>query len=149
MRLWVGSGASVRELLQAAIFFARGVDCDRRVFLAHVAFSQMIETEVGYDAVDPGVEGTFKAETSKILIGLEESLLIHVLRVRLRSGEVQRQPQNRLIVMTHEYFEGGAVSLLRLADQSRIVDAIALRCQRAPRIPIQRGVVVAFMSRPT
>src|SRR5277367_6772294 len=34
--------------------------------------------------------------------------------------------------MTHQYLEGGAVSLLRLADQAGVVDAVALSCQCAP-----------------
>ncbi len=105
-------------------------------------FAQMIEAEIGNDAVDPGIEGTLKTETAQILVGLEEGLLINVLSVRLRSRQVQRQPQHRLIVMTHQDLEGRAVSLLRLADQTRVVNAVALRCQRAPRIPIQRGVLV-------
>src|SRR5258708_37525156 len=45
--------------------------------------------------------------------------------------------------MTHQYLEGSAVSLLRLADQTRVVNTVALRCQGAPHISIQRGVLVA------
>src|SRR5258708_33237549 len=99
----------------------------------------MIEAEVGDDPVDPGVEGTFKTEAAQILVRLEEGLLINVLGVRLRSRQMQREPQDRLIVMTHQYLEGSAVSLLRLADQTRVVSAVALRCQGAPH----GGVLVA------
>ena len=106
----------------------------------------MIEAEIGDDAVDPGVEGTLKAETAQILVGLEEGLLINVLGVGLRSGQVQRQPQHRLIVMTHQDLEGRAVALLRLPDQTRVVNAVALRCQGAPHIPIRRGVLVAAIA---
>src|SRR5882762_9853645 len=99
----------------------------------------MIEAEVGDDPVDPRVEGTFKTEAAQILVSLEEGLLIDVLGVRLRSRQMQRQPQNRLIVMTHQDLEGSAVSLLRLADQTRVVNTVALRCQGAPH----DGVLVA------
>src|SRR5271163_1695409 len=44
--------------------------------------------------------------------------------------------------MTHQDLEGCTVSLLRLADQTRVVNAVALRCQRALHIPIRRGVPV-------
>src|SRR5258707_107176 len=84
----------------------------------------MIEAEVGDDPVDPGVEGTFKTEAAQILVGLEEGFLINGLGIGLRSRQMQRQPQNRLIVMTHQYLEGSAVSLLRLADQTRVVNAV-------------------------
>src|SRR5260370_35988410 len=41
--------------------------------------------------------------------------------------------------MTHKDLEGRAVALLRLADQTRVVNTIALRCQGAPH----GGVLVA------
>src|SRR5580658_3149967 len=103
----------------------------------------MIQAEVRDDPVDPRVEGALKTKAAQILVGLEEGLLINVLSVRLRSRQVQCQPQYRLIVMTHQHLEGRAVSLLRLPDQTRVVNAVALRCQGAPLIPIQRGVLVA------
>src|SRR3984893_5870081 len=92
----------------------------------------MIEAEIGDDPVDPGIERTFKTEAAQILVGLEEGLLINVLGVRLRSRQVQRQTQDRLIVMTHQDLEGSAVSLLRLADQTRVVNTVALHCQAPP-----------------
>src|SRR5208337_3641156 len=115
----------------------------RSVFLANIPFSQMIKAEVGNDAVDPGIERTLKPEATQILVGLEEGFLINILRVRLLPRQVQRQPQHRLIVMADEYLEGRTVTLLRLPDQTRIVNAVALRCQGAPHIPMQRGVLVA------
>ena len=106
----------------------------------------MIQAEIGDDAVDPRVEGTLETEAAQIFVGLEEGLLINVLGVRFRSRQVQRQPQNRLIVMTHQHFEGRAVALLRLPDQARVVNAVALRCQGAPHIRIRRGVLVAAVA---
>src|SRR5208282_785638 len=114
-------------------------------------FAEMVEAEIGDDPVDPGVEGALEAEAAQILVGLEEGLLINVLGVRLGSRQVQRQPQHRLIVMAYQNLEGCAVSLLRLPDQTRVVNAVALRCQRAPHVPIGRGVLdaaVAILCRP-
>jgi hypothetical protein len=125
------------------------VDGDRRVFFAHVPFAQMVEAKIGDDAVNPGVEGTLEAEAPQVFVGLQKGLLVDILRVGFRSGQVQSQAKNGVIVMTHEHLEGCTVSLLRLADQSRIVNAVALRCQGAPHISIQRGVLVAgFWFRP-
>jgi hypothetical protein len=36
---------------------------------------------------------------------------------------MQSQPQYGLIVMAHQFLEGGAVSALRLSDQHRVIDA--------------------------
>ena len=44
------------------------------------------------------------------------SMASHVLGVVRGSGEMKCQPQYRLIVVTHEFLEGSAVSPLRLAD---------------------------------
>src|SRR5271156_2347596 len=100
----------------------------------------MVETEVGDDAVNPGIEGTLEPETAEVLVRLEEGFLIDVLRVGFRPREVQSEPQNRLIVMTHQDLEGRTVSLLRLPDQARVVNTVSLRCQGAPH---RYGVLVA------
>src|SRR5260370_14304239 len=44
-----------------------------------------------------------------------------------------------MIVVTPQNLEGRAVALLRLPDQTRVVNAVALRCQGAPH----GGVLVA------
>src|SRR5271168_2464745 len=80
---WIGSRAHIRELLQPAVFLARRVNRHRSVFLPDIPLPQMIETKIGYDPVDPGVEGTFETEAAEIFVGLEEGLLINVLSVRL------------------------------------------------------------------
>src|ERR1700690_127363 len=106
----------------------------------------MIKAEVGNDAVDPRIKGTLKAKAAEVLVGLEKSLLIDVLRVGFRSGQVQRQPQHRLIVVTHEHLEGGAVSLLRLSNQTGVVNAVALRCQCAPHGGVLGPAVLLCLS---
>src|SRR5258707_11172190 len=93
----------------------------------------MIEAQVGYDAVNPGVERTLEAKASDVLVGLEEGVLIDILGVVLGAGQVQRQAQDGVIVVTHEFLEGGAVPALRLADENRIVDAAFLTSHAAPR----------------
>src|SRR6266481_4398839 len=93
----------------------------------------MVEAEIGDDAVNPGVERTLETETAQIFVSLEECILMNILGVGFRSGEVKSQAQNRLIVMTDQDLEGRAVSLLRLPDQSRVVNAVALCCHGAPQ----------------
>ena len=83
----------------------------------------MVEAEIGDDAVQPGVEGAFKAEAAEIAVGLEKGFLIDILGVGFRGGQPQRQPQYRLIVLAHQFFEGHAVAALGLANQDVIVNA--------------------------
>src|SRR5207302_4770698 len=74
-----------------------------------------------------------ETKASDILVSLEEGVLINVLGVVLGASQVQRQPQDRLIIVTHEFLEGGAVAVLRLADEDRIVYAAFLPSHAAPR----------------
>jgi hypothetical protein len=109
------------------------IGSDRSVFFPDIPFAQVIEAEIGDDPVNPGIERTLETETPQVFIGLEEGILMNVLGVRFRSGKVESQAQNRLIVVTDEDLEGRAVSLLRLTDQSRVVNAVALCCHGAPQ----------------
>src|ERR1700679_3164657 len=92
----------------------------------------MIEAKISYDAVNPRIKRALEAEASDVLISLEEGVLINILRVVLGAGQVQRQPQHRLIVVAHQFLEGAAVAALRLADENRIVNAAFLPSHAAP-----------------
>jgi len=46
---------------------------------------------------------------------------------------MKSEPQHRLIVVAHEFLEGGAVSTLRFADQHRVIDTAFLPSHAAPR----------------
>src|SRR6267142_2505861 len=97
---------------------------DGSVFLSDISLAQMVEAEVGNDPVNPGVERTLETETPEVFVGLEEGILMNVLGVGFRSGEVESEAQDRLIVMTDEDLESRAVAPLRLSDQSGVVDAV-------------------------
>src|SRR5205814_5057857 len=93
----------------------------------------MVEAEVGDDAVNPCVERTLETETAQIFVSLEECILMNILGIGFRSGEVKGQAQNRLIVMTDQDLERCTVAPLRLSDQSGVVNAVALCCHGAPQ----------------
>ena len=100
-----------------------GVDRDRSIFLAHLFFSQVIQAQISHNAIDPGVEGAFKPKTPHVLIRFQERFLVNVLSVGLRSGEVESQPEHRLIIVTDQFLEGSAIPALRLSDQHRVIYA--------------------------
>ena len=83
----------------------------------------MIQTEVGHDAIDPGVERTLETEARQIDVRPEKRFLINVLPILRRTGEVDGQAQHGAIVLPHQFFEGGGVALLGLANQRGIVHA--------------------------
>ena len=57
-------------------------------------------------------------------VGLQESLLVHILRVLLVPQHVQRQPQNRTVVPAHQLVERIAFPALRLPDEFVILQPL-------------------------
>jgi hypothetical protein len=57
-------------------------------------------------------------------IGLDEGLLVHVLRVLLVGEHMQRQAKHALVVAANQRVERGAVALLRLADEVVILNPL-------------------------
>ena len=86
----------------------------------------MIQTQIRYDSVNPSVERTLKPEAADVLISFQERVLINILGVLFSSGEVEGEPQYRVVVMADEFLEGGAVTALCLADEHRVIDAAIL-----------------------
>src|ERR1700686_736993 len=119
--LRIRSRPPVGHLIQQVILTAVGVFDDRRVLFAHVPLAQVIEAQVRHDPINPGVEGTLEPETSNVLVSLQEGVLVDVLGILLSSGEMEGEPQYRLVVMTDKFLEGGAVSSPGLSEQHRVV----------------------------
>src|SRR6266498_6153048 len=93
----------------------------------------MVETQVGHDPVNPRIERTLEAETTEVAIGLQESVLINILRILLRICEVQRETEDGVVVLPDEIFEGRAVTALRFAYQVRVIHAgLALPDHKSP-----------------
>jgi hypothetical protein len=88
-----------------------------RFFAARLAAAHGIERDIGDDTVEPGVKGALEAEVRKIPVGLEEGFLHDVLRIILRSGDVEGQAQDSLVMLPDQRIEGAARARLRLADQ--------------------------------
>src|ERR1700686_730472 len=131
--LRIRSRPPIGHLIEQVVLTAVGVFDDRRVLFAHVPLAQVIEAQVRHDPINPGVEGTLEPETSNVLVSLQEGVLVDVLGILLGSGEMEGEPQYRLVVMTDKFLEGGAVSALGLSDQHRVVYTAFLPSHAAPR----------------
>src|SRR5260370_2521205 len=126
------SRTPIRHLIQQVVLSTVTVFRHRSIFLAHGFRAKMVQATIGNNAINPGINRALEAKASDVLVSLEEGVLIDVLGVVLSAGEMERQPQNRLIVVTHQFLEGGAVPALRLADEDRIVDGAFLPSHAAP-----------------
>src|SRR5579883_762431 len=123
----------VAYVLQQIKFFPAFIYDYGAVFAAGLAFTQMVQAEIGNDSVDPGIERTFKAKTPQVSISLQKGFLVDVLGILFRTCEVQSQPENRLIVLAHQLLKRRARAALRLANQLAVVHAAqGVACHVSP-----------------
>src|SRR6516225_6935707 len=102
-------GHPVQDLAGAAVLG----DLQAHGFVRVPTTSQVVKAAVRHDAIEPGVERALKSKAGEILIGAQEGFLTYVLRVVLRSGETQRQPESRFVVLSHQLVESRGVATLR------------------------------------
>ena len=93
------------------------------IFAAGFAPAQLVQAQIGDDPVNPGIKRALEAEVADIPVGLEEGLLVNILGIVLRTGQVQGQPQHLVFILAHQGVEGRAGTGLRLADQVHLVGA--------------------------
>src|SRR5580693_2604870 len=67
--------------IRDAFLMIPGVRFGRLIFWAGLTSSELIEADVGDDAVEPGVKAAFETKTVEIAVNLEERLLVNVARV--------------------------------------------------------------------
>ena len=82
----------------------------------------MIQAEIGHDAVDPGVKGAFESKVANTFVRLQKCILINILGFVLGPGKMHGQPEDRLIIMPHQFLKGSAITALRFTDQPRVID---------------------------
>src|SRR6266446_302421 len=118
----VAAGAGIGQTIEGVSFLALGGNCNTDMPVAELTASQMIEAEIGDDAVNPGVERRLKTKAIEVLVGPEKCFLIDVLSILLGTGEMKRQTQHSLIVIPHQLFERGSIPVLRSNDEFTIID---------------------------
>ena len=117
------------EKVGDAFFAMVGSELGGLVFRPSLTPAEVIEANVGYDAVEPGVEAAFKAEAVEIPIDFEKGFLIDVPRILRPAHHVQRQAQDVAIVEADKFLESGAVARLGFGDQGPFVN-LGQRCHR-------------------
>jgi hypothetical protein len=81
----------------------------------------MVETQIGHDAVDPGVEGALKPETADVDVSPQEGFLVDVLAVFLGAGKMDCQAEHGPVVLANQFFKGGGIAELCSADELRVI----------------------------
>src|SRR6266566_504409 len=104
-----------------AFFGMAGIQFRGLVFGARLAAAQVVQADVGDDAIEPGVKAAFKAEAVQIPVNLEESFLVDVAGILGPLHEIQGQAQDIAVVAANQFLESGTVSRLRFRHQHPLV----------------------------
>src|SRR5207245_9986595 len=83
---------ALEEISDAFLVNSR-IQLRRLVFGAGLAAAQVVQANVGNDAVEPGVKAALKAESVEIAVDLKEGFLIYVPGVLGPLDPVERQAQ--------------------------------------------------------
>ena len=92
----------------------------RRVAASILRARMRVEREVHRDAVEPRERLAPAVEPVERLVGADERLLRHVLGLRARANEVEREPEDPPLVPAHERAERLRVARLGLVDELTI-----------------------------
>ena len=99
------------------------VECVLERKIPYRSLPQVIEAQVGHDSVDPGIEGTLKAEAANVYISTQKGFLVDVLSIFLRAGEMNCEAQHGTVVLPYQFFESGCVAELSSADELCVIYA--------------------------
>src|SRR5258708_19257182 len=64
------------EKIRDAFLVVRGIQFRRLIFRTRLSAAQVIQADVGDDAVEPGVKAALETKTMEIAVNLEESFLV-------------------------------------------------------------------------
>jgi len=104
-----------------AFFVVAGIQFRSLILGTSLAAAQVVEANVGDNAVEPGVKAAFEAEAVKVAVDLKESLLIDVAGVFGPLHEVQGEAQNVAVETANEFLESATVTRLRLRHQCPLI----------------------------
>ncbi len=110
------------EEIGNAFLLVAGVQFRRLVFGTCLAAAQVVQTNVGNDAIQPGIEAAFETETVEIAVNLEERFLVDVPGVFGALHQIERQPQHVTVVAAHQFLESRAAAGLCYRDQGPLIE---------------------------
>ncbi len=123
-RCGIDVGAAFGQKLKA-VHFAFGGGDGAGLLFTNFAFADLIETQVGDDAVEPSAETTVEAETRQVAVDTKKRLLINVPRVFFGAEKIEGHTEDIAVVRSDELFKSVAVPVLRGANQGRFVHPLS------------------------
>src|SRR4051794_36142569 len=120
--LGTGARAMVGHAVEDFFGLALGRNRCRDITVSRRPLAQMVETEIGHDAVNPGVERALETEAIQVGVGAQKGFLEDILAILLRPGEMNGEPQDGAVILTNQFFESGRVSLLRFTNENGVID---------------------------
>jgi hypothetical protein len=127
--LRVANGSSVGNLVDQVF----ELPLRRAVLCAGAISPQVVQTEVGNNAIDPGRDRALKAEATELFVDLYECFLMDILSNVVRAGDTLRESQNGLVVDVHQFLKSGVISGLRRPNQGVILSRACTLHHRSPR----------------
>ena len=96
----------------------------------------MVKAQIGHNPVNPGIERALKPEAGQIYVGAQKRLLVNILAIFMRAGQMDGKAQHWPVIIANQFLERRGIALLRLADQREIVRPArrATSAQRSDRI---------------
>jgi hypothetical protein len=85
--------------------------------LANFSFAQLIEAEVGDDAVQPSREAGIEAKLGQITVDAKEGFLVNVARVFFGVKQIVGHAQDVMIMSAHKFVESAGVATLGGTDK--------------------------------
>src|SRR5580704_17831436 len=120
-----------------ALFIMRGMHLGSLIFGAGLAAAEMVEADVGDDAIKPGVKAAFETEAVQVAVDLQEGFLVDVTSVLGALHQVQGEAKDVAVVTADKLLEREPAAGLGFLDKG----ALFKLGQRGPRC--QRGTLGA------
>ncbi len=93
----------------------------RLIFRAATAPPEMVEADVGDDAIHPGVETALEPKTGQIFVNFQEGFLVNVAGIFGSVQDIQSDSQDVAVVTMNQLLKRFAVATLRAFNQSSII----------------------------
>lgn len=113
-------GALFGDGFEEVVFPAGGFG-DGRFLFADFTLTEVVEADVGDDAVEPGGKAAVEAEGVQVAVDAEEGFLVDVFGLFGGPEKVHGNAQDVLVVRLDERGEGVLIALLRGTDKGRFV----------------------------
>src|SRR5215472_11397950 len=110
-------------LVQQVVFLSVGAGQGSRILATKPLFAKMVEAEVSHNAVNPRVKRALETEAWQFQKSAQESFLIDILTVLGRTGKMNRDAENRSVVLIDELFESRSIALVCGSNQLRVIHA--------------------------